>query len=52
MIGDRTANRAIYVYTIEARADSRNVDFCSALALDFGLHIYRHMLLIDEINGS
>jgi len=52
MVGHGTANRAIYVYTIQARADSRNVDFCPALALDFGLHVQWQMLLIDEINGN
>ena len=52
MIGHGAANRAINIDTIEAWRGSRNVAFCSTLALDFGLHINWQGALIDEINGS
>ena len=52
MGGHFATNRAIYVDAIEARINSGNVDFCTAIALDFGLHGSGQIALIDEINGN
>jgi|TARA_Y100000994_G_scaffold83941_1_gene69191 hypothetical protein len=51
MIRHSAANRAIYIDTVEARSNSRNINFCSAFTLDFGLHDSSQVLPIDEING-
>ena len=46
-----TANRAIYINAVDSRNYARHIAFCSATALDFGLHGCGQKALIDEISG-
>ena len=51
MVRHSAANLAIYVNATKTRSYSRNVDFCTASAPDFGLHVLGQWFPIHEING-
>ena len=51
VIGYCSANRAIYIHSVQAWNHSRHIAFCSALALYFGLHVRGQKAPIDEFSG-